>query len=153
MTTILRPTRGGEASHPNQDEAISIAKERNAKLIFLHLTDVKFLDKLASPVLVNMEQELKRMGEFVLAMAQERAANAGVEAQTLVQQGDLQECLLHAIREHKADVVILGSPRGETGALTQESLKRLVDTLNSEGKVQVILLHEGEIVGEYPPSE
>ena len=28
MTTILRPTRGGEVTFPNQDRAIALAKER-----------------------------------------------------------------------------------------------------------------------------
>jgi nucleotide-binding universal stress UspA family protein len=153
MATILSPTRGGEVSYSNQDAAIAIAKERDARLIFLHFTDVKFLDGLASPVLVNMEEELEHLGEFLLAMAQERASKLGIEAEAeaLVQHGDLKESLLHAIKEHQAELVILGSPRQDTGVLTQESLRTLVDALTSEGKVSVMLLHKGEVVGEYSP--
>jgi nucleotide-binding universal stress UspA family protein len=134
MATILSPTRGGEVSYSNQDAAIAIAKERDARLIFLHFTDVKFLDGLAS-------------------MAQERASKLGIEAEAeaLVQHGDLKESLLHAIKEHQAELVILGSPRQDTGVLTQESLRTLVDALTSEGKVSVMLLHKGEVVGEYSP--
>jgi hypothetical protein len=72
MTTILRPTRGGEASYPNQDRAIKLAKERDADLLLLYVANVHFLDRLAGPVIVDVETELEEMGEFLLALAQER---------------------------------------------------------------------------------
>lgn len=153
MTTILHPTRGGEASYPNQDGAIAIAKERDARLIFLHFTKVDFLDSVSSPVLVDMEEELEHLGEFVLAMAQDRAAKANIQAEALVQHGDLRDCLLRAISEHEADTVILGSPREDTGVLTEEFMKELIDVLTIEGKVEVIFLHEGQIVAEYSAGE
>ena len=39
--TILCPTRGGQASYPNQDLAIAIAKEREVEILFLYITNVE----------------------------------------------------------------------------------------------------------------
>ena len=84
MATILCPTHGGEKSIPNQERAIAIAKDRGADLIFLYVSDVHFLDHLASPILVDLEAELDEMGQFLCTMASERADKAGVHAQTMV---------------------------------------------------------------------
>jgi len=63
MTQIICPTRGGEHSYPNQDRAISIAKERGAALLFLYVSDVRFLEQFASPILVDVEEELEVVRE------------------------------------------------------------------------------------------
>ena len=149
MRRILTPTRGGEASLPNQDRAIQIAKENDAELFFLYVADVSFLDRLASPVLVDMEAELSEMGEFVLAIAQERAAKQGVVAQALVYSGVFGEALTAAIEEHEIDTLILGSPQEKTGLTTREYLTDLSEELGERFDLEILLLSEGEVVYEY----
>lgn len=149
MKKILTPTRGGEASKPNQDRAIQIAKEEAAELYFLYIADVSFLDRLASPVLVDMEAELSEMGEFVLAIAQERAAKQGVDAKALVQSGVFSEVLTSVIEEHDIDTLILGSPQEETGITTREYLTGLSEELGERFELEILLLSKGEIVYEY----
>jgi len=102
MSTILCPTRGGEASYPNQDHAIQLAKEQDSALLFLYISNVEFLDRLSSPVLVDLESELIQLGEFVLAMAQERAEKAGVQADTVCKSGLFQEALFETIEFGKS---------------------------------------------------
>ena len=78
MKTILYPTRGGQTSYSNQDAVIALAKEWNAKLIFLYISNVDFLEKLGHVSHTKVVQnELEDMGEFLLAMASERAEKAG----------------------------------------------------------------------------
>ncbi len=149
--TILRPTRGGEASYPNQDRVIAIAKERGADLLFLYVADVHFLDRFASPVLVDVEMELEVMGEFLLAMAQERAEKAGVRADSVVRRGDFRQALEEVIREHEVTAVALGTAVGETAVTPPGYLEALVQAILSEIGVEVILLHEGEIVEHHKP--
>ncbi len=149
MKTILCPTRGGEASYPNQDRAIKLAKEKKAKLLFLYVTDVNFLGHLASPILVDVETELDHMGEFVLAMAQERAEQAGVKAETIVKHGSFKLALQEAIKEHKTYWLVLGSPAGETAITTQSFLQDMIRSLIRETGVKILVVHQGEIIGEY----
>ena len=65
MTKILCSTRGGASSFPNQDRAIALAKEREAALCFLHVSNVDFLDKLPSTRTLNMEAQMEEVGEFI----------------------------------------------------------------------------------------
>ena len=151
MTTILCPTRGGESSFPNQDRAIAIGRERSADLLFLYVSDVRFLDRLASPILVDVETELDELGEFMLTMAQERAEKAGVRAETVVRRGVFRQALQEMIREHQVAAVVLGSAAGETGITTPRYLQDLAQSLLAEADVDVFIVHEGEIIAHHRP--
>ncbi len=148
MMKILAPTRGGEPSYPNQDKAIALAKEKAAELYFLYITDISFLDRLASPVLVDIAEELDEMGGFVLAMAQERAAQQEVAAQAVVRRGHFRDVLNTVIGELGIDIVVLGSPATGDAFTTFEFLKELAGELADRENVETIVLANGEIVYE-----
>lgn len=145
MTTILYATRGGETSYPNQDFVIALAKQRNANLVLLYVTDVQFLDRFASPILVDVEAEMEGLAEFLLLMAKERAEKAGVKAETIVRRGDFRTALEEAAREHQASLIVLGSPVGETGITRQEYLEHLVEDLWTDTGIETLLVHEGQV--------
>jgi nucleotide-binding universal stress UspA family protein len=151
MTTILSPTRGGEASYLNQDGAIRIAKERDGKLIFLHVSNVQFLHGIASPILIDIETELEHMGEFILVMAQERAEKQGWSAEAIARNGVFMEVLEEVIEEFDVDTVILGSPSEGTGVVTTDYLENIANTLTTEHNVEVLILHDGQVIEDYPP--
>jgi hypothetical protein len=149
---VLCPTRGGDASIPNQMCAIQIALERQAGLVFLYVSDVHFLDHMRSPVPVDMvEAQLDEVGEFILAMAQERAANAGVEAQAAVRRGQFRVALEAAIDEFGISVVVLGSASQGTGVTTPEYRSDLIRHLMATRDVEVILSAAGTVVEHHHP--
>lgn len=150
MATILSPTRGGEASYPNQDGAIRLAKQQEASLVFLYISNVEFLGQVAAPIPMDMEAELENLGEFVLAMAQERAQKMGVEAQAIVKQGDFGEALWEAVREYQPEIVVFGSPGENTARLTRVYLEDLAERLSTEAGVDVYFLRAGEIERHIP---
>ena len=108
MGRILCATRGGEASYRTQDAAIALAKEQGDELIFLYVADSSFLNQTAAPLVVDVESRLVKMGEFLLLMAQERAAAQGISAQTVVREGRLRAELVGVARELEVDLVVLG---------------------------------------------
>jgi nucleotide-binding universal stress UspA family protein len=148
---ILCPTRGGEGSYPNQDRAIAIAKERGAEVMFLYITNVEFLGLTASPILIDIEHEMDEMGEFMLAMAQERAENARVKALTLVKRGRFREVLADVIDEYHIETVVLGSSAGGTGVITAQYIQGLVDEVGAKTGVEFIVVDQGEIVSTFTP--
>lgn len=75
--TILCATRGGESSHNTQDYAIKIAQERDVDILFLYVSNVEFLRNVAPVKYQDVQEELDKMGEFLLLMAQERAKAQG----------------------------------------------------------------------------
>ena len=146
---ILSPTRGGESSVPNQMKVIDLAKENDADLTFLYITDISFLDRLSSPILIDIEQELDELGEFVLAMAKERAANEGVEVRTIVRRGAFAGVLAATLEEFDIDWLILGSPVESTGpSTTMPYLESLARELADSHGVRVTILRMGEAVFE-----
>ena len=88
MKKILCATRGGEASRRTQDAVIAMAKEAGASVLFLFIVDVEFLRSTARGVRTDVvARELEHMGEFLLAIAAERATALGVEADICVRHG------------------------------------------------------------------
>lgn len=150
MTTILCPTRGGEASYPNQDGAIALALKRQAGLIFMYVYNVQFLNMISSPVLADLEEEMDELGEFLLAMAQERAENRGIKADAVVRHGDFTQALLDAIREYNVDTVTMGAAAGPEGYTDEKFFETLVEILHETADVEVCILRGGDLVAEYP---
>lgn len=149
--TILCPTRGGRPSYPNQDQAIALAKERNAELLFLYVSNVRFLGRTASPILVDIETELDEMGEFLLTMAQERAEKAGVKADITVHRGGFREALKKIMEEREISAVVLGSSSEGTGYTTREYIEELSAEMSTKSGVEFIIVHEGKILSSHKP--
>jgi nucleotide-binding universal stress UspA family protein len=148
---ILCPTRGGEGSYPNQDRAIAIAKERDAEVLFLYITNVEFLGLTAAPKIVDIEHEMDEMGEFMLIMAQERAEKAEVKAATIVKRGQFNHVLAEVIEEYQIETVVLGSSFEGTGVVTAEYIHDLVDEIGSKTGVEFFVVDQGEIVKTFKP--
>jgi nucleotide-binding universal stress UspA family protein len=143
MGKILCATRGGEASYRTQDAAIALAKERGDELCFLYVVDLHFLDKTAAPIVVDVEGEMEKMGEFLLVMAQERAAAQGVTAQTLVRRGQIRQEMAAAARQMRATLIVLGRPAGQTAHFDEKALQSFAASLRTETGVEVHIL-EGQ---------
>jgi len=153
MTTILSPTRGGEKSYPNQDFAIELAKERGADLLFLYVSDVQFLNHRSSPVLIDVVAELEEMGEFLLAMAQERAGKSGVEADIVVRSGVFREVLQELIPKYDVSTLVLGSSDEETGVTTDEFLVNMSQELSENHPLEVLIVRDGTILQTINPAD
>ncbi len=141
MGKILCATRGGEASYRAQDAAIALARERGDELVFLYVADVRFLDKTERAVRPDVViVEMEKMGEFLLAMAQERAQKRGVTAHYILRRGDLREQLKQAAREPDITLVVLGRPGDAESTFVPASLEAFAAELEAEtGKPVQIL--------------
>jgi len=146
MTTILCPTRGGKESHPNQDFAINLAKERNADLLFMYVSNIQLLSRTGAAIVVDIAEELDELGDFLLSMAQERAEKSGVPAQVAVHRGVFSEVLKNVISESKIDTVVLGSSPQESGIVSHEHLEALSTKLSNELDVEFIVVQDGKVV-------
>jgi nucleotide-binding universal stress UspA family protein len=149
--TILCPTRGGQASYPNQDRAIAIAKEREVEILFLYITNVEFLDHTPMAKVVDLESEMDEMGEFMLTMAQERAENRGVRARIAVRRGEFRDVLKDIVSEHEIQTIVLGSSAGGTGVVTPEFLHDLAEDISCTTGVEFIVVDQGKVVSTYKP--
>ena len=140
MGKILCATRGGEASYRTQDAAIALAKERGDTLLFLYVVDLRFLDKTAAPIVVDVGNEVAKMGRFLLWMAKERATEQGVAADPTCRQGAVPEELKNAAREEGVSLVVLGRPAGEESVFQLAGLEAFAAEIESETGVETRII-------------
>jgi nucleotide-binding universal stress UspA family protein len=140
MSKILCATRGGEASYRTQDAVIARAKEEGATILFLYVVDVEFLNKTARAVRPDvMQQEMEKMGRFLLAMACERAAKEGVAAETVLCGGTLAEALIEVAREHEVTLIAFGRP-AKGGVFRLADLVRLGQKIEGETGIPTAII-------------
>jgi nucleotide-binding universal stress UspA family protein len=141
MGMILCATRGGEASYRTQDAAIALAQERGDELLFLYVVDIGFLDKTERAVRPDVvTAEMEKMGEFLLAMAQERAQKQGVAASYVLRHGDLRRELKAAARDEVVDLVVLGQPAGTGSAFVSADLEAFAAEIGAETGVETRII-------------
>ncbi len=141
MGKILCATRGGEASYRTQDAVISLALERGDSLVFLYVVDTDFLgftERAVRPDVVATEME--HMGEFLLAMACERASAQGVETDYCIKRGKLAAALKEAAVEWGVSLVALGSPGGEESRFEQTGLQNLATEISQETGIETCII-------------
>ena len=141
MKKILCATRGGEASQRTQDKVIAMAKESGATILFLYVVDVEFLRLTARGVRADVVlAEMEHMGEFLLAMACERAAAQGVQAEMCLRHGPLLEALESAARDEGADAVAFGRPAGPESSFSLADLQRLTAQIEEDTGIKTYIL-------------
>jgi hypothetical protein len=141
MKKILCATRGGEASRRTQEAVIAMAKEEGASLLFLFVVDVEFLKLTARGVRPEVvATELEHMGEFLLAIACERAAAQGVEAESCVRHGSLLEALESAALDEGADAIAFGRPAGPDSSFSLTDLEHLAARIEEDTGVKAYIV-------------
>ncbi len=141
MGKILCATRGGEASYRMQDAVIALAQEQGDTLMFLYVVDTGFINKTERAVRPDVvSTEMEHMGEFLLAMACERAANQGIEADYCLKHGDFPTALKEAAVEQGVSLVALGRPAGEGSLFQLAGLEQLAAEITEETGVETRII-------------
>jgi hypothetical protein len=141
MKKILCATRGGEASRRTQEAVIAMAKEEGASVLFLFVVDVGFLSLTARGVRPDVvATEMEHMGEFLLAIACERAAAQGVTADLCVRHGSLVDALKSAALEEGADAIAFGRPVGPESSFSLADLERLAAQIKEETNIKTYIV-------------
>jgi hypothetical protein len=81
------------------------------------------------------------MGEFLLLMAQERAAEQGVTAESIVRKGNVIEELKKAARsEENVSLVVLGRPTGTGSVFELAGLRAFAAEIEAETGVKTRII-------------
>ncbi len=141
MTRILCAIRGGPESASTIAYAVSLAKEQRARLIFLYVVSLELFLSSSSARGESIAKELSRMGEFVLLMAQSKAAKAGVAAETFVRHGNISEQILAACDEMSVELLVMGKPQqgNKESFFTSTAQEDFGKKAEKECEVQVVL--------------
>jgi nucleotide-binding universal stress UspA family protein len=141
MNEVVCATRGGEGSRAVQLAAIERAKRVGQPLVFLYVAAPGSIETENGALQEAVQEELIWLGKALLHVARHRARDSGLEAQTVILVGDVQDEICHYLTEHQASILLLGAPRGTTAELlgddaVERFAARIMD--NSGVAVQVI---------------
>lgn len=141
MSGIICAIRGGPDSQPTIEKAIQLAKEVELPLHFLYIVNLDFLSHTQSSKTSTISEQLVQMGEFILLAAQEKARTQGVEAQAIIQHGNVRDEIIATAHELQAAYIILGQPVGdhENNEFLLERLREFEKSIEEETGADVIL--------------
>lgn len=146
---IVCAARGGKGSRPAVNRAIQLAREQEADLTFLFVIDAEFLchAMIGPPSVVY--QQLRDMGEFVMATLKARAAEQGVAADYAVRDGEVREQIRLYVEQNDVDVLVMGRPLQETDAATFDAgtVSNFAAALEHEYGIQVVLVGQEDVLG------
>jgi nucleotide-binding universal stress UspA family protein len=141
METILCATRGGEDSIRTQNAVIAKAKEEGARILFLYVIDVEFLKQTSRGARHDLvHKEIERMGNFLLAMACERAAAQGVDAEPVVSNGPFETALRDVALKRQVDLIALGRPAGEASFFELSGLQKLAERIEGDTGIRTQII-------------
>ncbi|MDH5019479.1 universal stress protein [Halobacterium rubrum] len=110
---ILLPVDDSESMERVVDHAADVAGRRDATVDVLYVVDDRAFLTLDDGMQDEATAQLRTQGEDAVERAADRLAAEGVDAQTLVRDGDPAEEILAALDEDDADLVVMGTRRGE----------------------------------------
>jgi len=142
MGAIVCATRGGKASRATQEKAIALAKERGARLVFLCIVDPGFAGPVDESLACALDGELKRLGRSLLCIAQARAQQQGIDAETVVRSGKVAKTIEATLEELGADTLVIGAPGAgsRTEAFGSKDINRLTEAVRQSTGVEVVLV-------------
>jgi nucleotide-binding universal stress UspA family protein len=107
--TIICGVTGSEASQKAALGAALLAKENQAKLIFVYSVDTAFLKGMTVELSAQFaQQSLSHLGEHILEHAEQIALGQGVASHKFLRKGPLLEVLKKVTIEEKGDLLVLG---------------------------------------------
>jgi nucleotide-binding universal stress UspA family protein len=150
---IVSAIRGGPASRASIHRAICLAKETSEPLHFLYVVDMEFLTLTNLGRTHIVEEELRQMGEFILLMAQTKAAEEGITAHADIRHGRVLDQIVALSQELDAHYVVVGRPREKAApnVLTTEQLEQFIGKIELNCNAKVVLTDESDEVYACPP--
>jgi nucleotide-binding universal stress UspA family protein len=113
---IVCAVRGVPQSRDTVSRAIEMALQNEAKLTFLHVVDVQFLEHATVGPVSVVYNELVEMARFAMMILCDRARRSGVrEAEYALREGDTREQMLQFGVESGAQMMIIGQPSDHAG--------------------------------------
>lgn len=111
---ILVPVDGSEPSDAAVAFAVRLARDQNAKVIFVHVCEYAKIAAMVGGPTVGVDpayalEAERETGEAALQSATDRAKNGAVECERVIEEGPCVDTILEVARDHKADVIVIGS--------------------------------------------
>lgn len=143
-TSIVCGVTGSPHGQKAALEAARLAKENNAKLVYVYAVDISFLKTGVSLELSHTfaEESLERLGGHILDHAERIALSQGVSPRKVIRKGSVFEVLKRIVSEEMADLLVLGHEDRTTieRALLKGDVEGHVEELKQQTGVEVAVV-------------
>ncbi|MBX3619589.1 MAG: universal stress protein [Rhizobacter sp.] len=111
---ILVPYDGSQPSQRGLQEAVSIARALDSKLVLLHVIDAfpKQLEMASAEVYRQSTERLHQRGEALLNQARATATEAGVAAESLLRDIEMEtvaDAIVDQVRRSQCTLIVMGT--------------------------------------------
>jgi nucleotide-binding universal stress UspA family protein len=139
---IVCAIRGGSASRVTVAVAINLAREKDLPLCFLHVVSGGVLLRGDNDHLLVVSEQVRQAGEAALSGARILANDQSVEAQTVLQHGDVGNEIVRLCDQVGAVYLVLGHPqrRRRVNAFAPILFKRLVKRVQEQTEASVVVV-------------
>lgn len=140
---IVCPTRGGPPSQTAHEKAIELARESRGELTFLHVVKRDLIEGAAGTgEALRLLNEMRALGQSILAAAQAQAETRGVTARGEVRVGEVDAEIVRFAQEMEATIVVLGYPEKASTSeqqVSEEHVWALAQALREQAGAQVVM--------------
>ncbi|WP_435069437.1 universal stress protein [Haloplanus sp. C73] len=106
---ILIPVDGSEASTRAAEHAFDFVADAGGRVTALYVIDMGDAGYVAVPSdIAETKERIRSKGEEITAEIESMAADAGVECETAVVTGIVDEAIVEYAREHDVDLIAMG---------------------------------------------
>ena len=140
--TLLVPTDGSETVERTLPHAIGLAADHDATVHALYVVDQRVVRASSDELREEVRADLEVQGESAVEAIAERAAEAGVDAETVIRDGTPDKEIVEYAEETGADVIVIG-PHGKTPRKKIEGLGSVSDRVVADAGTSVFLVKEG----------
>ena len=116
FSKILVATDGSQYSDKALETAVGLAKAFNSSLYIIHVVEEDKVAMAAStmPIMVNVIEDMVKIGNEILNKAKAKASEAGVNAEVILARGNAADKILENADKLNVDLIVVGS-RGLRG--------------------------------------
>lgn len=116
FSKILIATDGSQYSDKALEVAIGLAKAFNSSLYIIHVVEEDKVAMAAStmPIMVNVIEDMVKIGNEILNKAKTKASEAGVNTEVILARGNAADKILENADKLNVDLIVVGS-RGLRG--------------------------------------
>ena len=107
--TVLIPTDGSPGTETVLDHGLEFARRYDADVHVLYVVDRRQYLGADEDVQADLSEDLHAEGDHAVAVAAERAAEAGLDAETAVLEGVPDKDIVEYVGTHDVDAVVMGS--------------------------------------------
>lgn len=141
--TVLIPTDGSPGTETVLDHGLEFARRYDADVRALYVVDRRQYLGADDDVQADVSEDLHAEGDHAVAVAADRAADVGLDAETAVVEGVPDKGIVEYVEDHDVDAVVIGR-HGRSSRDQVARLGSVTEWVVKNAPVPVLVINLGD---------